>query len=113
MKLVFAIVHNKDADSCISGLTSAGFVCTRYNSYGGFLEKDNVTLLTCVDDGLVDGVLDVLRKRGRRRHEEVSAASVGSAPANGGTSNIFGAAVDVEVGGATVFVIDAERFERL
>jgi uncharacterized protein YaaQ len=113
MKLVFAIVHPKDADSCVSGLTSAGFVCTRYSSYGGFLEKDNVTLLTCVDDGLVDGVIEVLRKRGRRRHEEVSAASVGSSPAAGGPATIFGAAVDVEVGGATVFVIDAERFEKL
>ena len=73
-----------------------------------------MTLLTCVDDGLVDGVIEVLRKRGRRRHEEVSAASVGSAKTNGGpAASIFGAAVDVEVGGATVFVIDAERFEKL
>ena len=108
MKLVFAIVHPKDADSCVSGLTSAGFVCTRYSSFGGFLEKDNVTLLTCVDDGLVDNVIEVLRRRGHRRHEQLTAAVSG-----GDVASVFGAAVDVEVGGATVFVIDAERFEKL
>lgn len=107
MKVVFAVVHAKDADSSISGLNSAGFVCTRYASYGGFLEKDNVTLMTCVDDGLVDQVIDVLRAKGKRRHESLSAAGKGG----GSTQSV--SALDVEVGGGTVFVLDAERFEKL
>ena len=111
MKLVWAIVHPKDADGCVSALTSGGFVCTRYPSFGGFLDKENVTLMICVDAHLVDEVIEILRRRGRRRNEQVSASTLGVE--EGGVGTVAGAAVDVEVGSATVWVIDAERFEKL
>ncbi len=109
MKLVIAIIQAKDADACAGALTSAGFVCTRFNSFGGFLDRANVTLMIGVDDPLVEGVLDVLRRTGRLRSEALDAASSANAVNGSGGQG----AVDVEVGGATVFVVDIERFERI
>lgn len=109
MKLVIAIVQTKDADGCIDGLTNAGFVCTRFASFGGFLDKDNVTLLVGVADEQVDEVLEVLRMHAKRRAELLEAA----APVPGPIGVVVPPPVEVEVGGATVFVVDAEKFERL
>ncbi len=109
MKLVIAVVHPKDADACTDGLTSAGFICTRINSFGGFLDRQNVTLMVGVDTPLVDDVMAVLRRSARRRNETLEAGSaVGSV-----SSMTVPIPMDVEVGGATVFVVDVDRFEKL
>ena len=49
MKLIIAILHAKDAEACVTALNDAGFACTRLGSFGGFLERDNVTLLIGVE----------------------------------------------------------------
>jgi len=110
MKLVVAIVHTKNANDCADSLTRSGFVCTRVNSFGGFLEKDNVTLLVCVDDPRVDDAIAAIRSKARPRHEALE-SSVPMAAVGGGRRSSPG--LDVEVGGATVFVVPVERFERL
>ncbi len=109
MKLVVAFVHPKDADGCTSALTGEGFICTRINSQGGFLDRDHVTLLVGTDDTNVDQVLGILKGSARIRHEKVENES--SVAASGAT--VMPISFDVEVGGATVFVVDVDRFERL
>lgn len=109
MKLVVAIVQPDDANRCSDALTAAGFLCTRFESSGGFLDGKNVTLVIGVDDPLVDSVLDVLRKSSRERTQ--SAAPVATPDPSG--QGVAAMRMDVEVGGATVFVVDVDRFERL
>jgi uncharacterized protein YaaQ len=107
MKLLIAVIHPKDADACVAALTGAGFLCTRFASYGGFLDQDNVTLLVGVDAARVEEVLDILRARAKRRTEVLPGAA---------RQRVSGAAspsLDVEVGGATIFLVDIERFEKL
>ena len=104
MRLVLAIVHTKDANGCVIALNDAGFACTRLGSSGGFLDRENVTLLIGVEAAQVDTVIDLIRSRAKRRNERFqAAAAAGPAPHP----------VDVEVGGATVFVLAIDRFERL
>ncbi len=106
MKLLFAVIHPKDADACVAALTGAGFLCTRFASYGGFLDRDNVTLLIGVDAAQVEEVIDILRTRARRRTEVLPGAARQRA-------EMASPSLDVEVGGATIFVVDIERFEKL
>ena len=109
MKLVIAVVHAKDADGCTDALTAGGFICTRFNSFGAVLDRDNVTLMVGVDEPLVDDVVEVFRRTARRRHETVeTGAAVG---ATGGV--VMPVPMDVEVGGATLFVLDVDRFEKI
>lgn len=109
MRLVLAVVHSKDADACIAALTNAGFVCTRYASFGGFLDKDNVTLMIGVEAGQVGEVIEILRSRAKRRSELLQAATAMPAP----IGVMVPPPVEVEVGGGTVFVLEVDHFERL
>ena len=104
-----AVVQSKDADACIAALNSAGHVCTRFASFGGFLDKDNVTLMIGVDDAEVDTVIEILRGKAKQR-SEILAAGV---PAPVGIVVPPPPPLDVEVSGATVFVLDVARFEKL
>ena len=109
MRLILAILHSKDADSCVTVLNDAGFACTRLGTSGGFLDRENSTLLIGVEASQVDRVIELIRGRAKRRNERLPAAAAAARAA--------GAAppppVDVEVGGATIFVLAIDRFERL
>lgn len=109
MKMVMAIVQAKDADACSGALTNAGFSCTRFSTFGGFLDRDNVTLMVGVDVSQVDEVIGILRSRARRRNEVIET----SVPIPAPMGPVLAPPVDVEVGGATVFVLDVDRFEKL
>ncbi|MGH7610324.1 MAG: cyclic-di-AMP receptor [Candidatus Dormibacteria bacterium] len=104
MKLVVAIVHEQDTTRALEVLGGRGFGVTRLNSEGGFLQRRNSLLLLGVDDSLVDEAISTLRSVCRPRHEQLVA--------NGdpGTGELD---VEVEVGRATVFVLDLDRVERL
>jgi uncharacterized protein YaaQ len=109
VKLVVAIVHSDDAGSCTNALTDAGYDCTRLGTSGGFLQKGNATLLVGIDDLQVDAVIDVLRACARGRNEFINPVPATTEPVE-----LFAPfPVEVEIGGATVFVLDVERFERL
>lgn len=107
---MFAVVQAKDVEACADALTAGGFVCTRFATQGGFLDSTNCTLMIGVDDAQVDEVLDILRSRARRRVELLEAASL---PPIGAVTPLLAPAGDVEVGGATVFVVPLERLEKL
>ncbi len=106
---MFAVVQAKDVEACADALTAGGFVCTRFATQGGFLDSTNCTLMMGVDDAQVDEVVDILSSRARRRVELLEA----SLPPIGGVTPLLAPAVDVEVGGATVFVVPLERLEKL
>jgi uncharacterized protein YaaQ len=109
MKLVIAVVHGEDANSCSDALSDAGFVVTRFTTSGGFLQKGNATILTGVEDGRVDEVMGLLRKHARGRNEYMNPVPPMAEPAE----FFVPFPVEVQVGGATVFVLDVERFEKL
>ena len=105
MKLVFAIVSGDDSPAVSRALTKAGFFATRLASTGSFLSAGNTTFLTCVEAHRVNEVIDVIREKCHKRRQFVPTG----APADSGVNF----PVEVEVGGATIFVTDVERFEKL
>ncbi len=105
MKLIFAIVNGEDSQAVSKALSKAGFFATKLASTGSFLSAGNTTFLTCVENERVDEVIGVIRQKSHKRKQFVPT----SAPLDSGTSF----PVEVEVGGATVFVTDVERFEKL
>ena len=110
MKLVLAVVQAQDVEACADALTAAGFVCTRFATQGGFLDSSNCTLMIGVDEVQVEQVVDILQRRAQRRVQMVES----TLPFAGGPlAPVVAPPMDVEVGGATVFVLPLDRFEKL
>ncbi|MBC7233563.1 MAG: cyclic-di-AMP receptor [Chloroflexi bacterium] len=110
MKLILAIVQTADAKGLLDTLMSEGYRATKISSTGGFLVRGNTTILIGVEDNKVDAVLSTLRKCCRARREFVSPVVPLSDVA---TARGWTLPVQVEVGGATAFVLHVERFEHL
>jgi uncharacterized protein YaaQ len=108
MKLIIAVVQKRDADVALGALTGEGYFVTHVASTGGFLREGNVTLLMGVDDERVDGALAVLGKNCHRRRHFMPMPLTGAESGFGLHGHI-----EVEVGGATVFVFDVEQFEQI
>lgn len=109
MKLVFAIVSNDDGNIVLKELNKAGFSVTKMASTGGFLRAGNTTLLVGTEEEKVQTAVDVISKYSAKRKQVVFSPDPYIAGASGYTS--FPA--EVEVGGATIFVVDVERFEKV
>jgi uncharacterized protein YaaQ len=109
MKLVIAVVQERDADSLIQALTERGFYFTVVDSSGGFLRESNITLMIGVQTALVPEVLRILRQHSQARTRYVNPLMPLVEPAEFHIAS----PVEVYVGGATVFVLSVERYERI
>ena len=109
MKMVVAIMHDDDATECSDALSDKGIPSTKVESRGGFLQRGNATLLCGVSEQQVEVVLDVLRERSKSRTEFLNPMPPLVEPGD----FFVPYPVEVEVGGAIVFVLDVERFEKL
>ena len=107
MKLVFAIINSDDAGAVTRSLTKSGFSSTRLATTGGFLMAKNITLMVGVDEEKVSEAIDIIKEHCHSRKQIISTAS--------GVSRDFpiGMPVEVNVGGATIFVVDVEQFQRV
>lgn len=103
MKMVMAIIQADDAPKTMDALVQAGHRVTRLATTGGWLRRENVTLLLGVEEEHVDDVLKVLRSQGKRR------AAYRSMPVDI-TGSVDAEVFEVEVGGAIVFVLNVEEF---
>jgi uncharacterized protein YaaQ len=109
MKLVLAVVQGEDAGQAIQALNQVGISVTRFASSGGFLQQGNVTLMIGVDDERVEEVLDVIRRSCYKRSRYLNPMPPVVEPGE----MFMPFPVEVQVGGATVFVLDVEQFEKL
>ena len=100
MKLVLAIVSNDDSAAVSSALTRNGFQVTKLATTGGFL-------MAGVEDEQVDKVLEVIAEKSSKRTQIVPRTTT----ADVGMYSAF--PVQVTVGGATVFVLNVERYEKV
>jgi len=107
-QLILAIVQDEDAGPVIEALTRDGFRATRINTVGGFLRKGNATILVGVERERLHRALLIVRDNCETRTEYF----VPTAPGEVGEPYPLDP-IQVQVGGATVFVLDCERFERL
>ena len=106
MKLILAVVHNDDVPIVTSELNKAGFQSTKIASTGGFLSAGNTTFITGVEDEKLDEAIKIIKENGKKRTQLM--------PVNGafapGIMTAAGAIMEVQTGGATIFVIAVENF---
>ena len=88
MKLVVAVVQDRDAGPVIDALVQREYRSTRINTQGGFLRRGNATLLIGVEDEQVPDVLALIR-------ENIQATG------------------DQRTGAGTAFVLNVARFVRV
>lgn len=108
MKLVIAITQDADTANLVSKLTDEGFRVTKLASTGGFLKSGNTTLLIGVDDNKVDDLVEIIEKVCRPR--EVT-TTVSSMPLVEDTFIPY--PYNIKIGGATIFILDVDRYERI
>ena len=107
MKLIIAIINHDDAHSVIQNLTKNGFQVTKLSTTGGFLMAGNVTIMIGVSEDRLQEVMSLISKYSKSRKQVMP------------TSAEYGAGMypsvpfEVTVGGATVFILPVERFEKL
>jgi uncharacterized protein YaaQ len=109
VKLIVAIVHNDDAGTLVDALLDRDFRATRLHSSGGFLRQSNATIIVGVDEDQVEPVLEIVRATCVSRSQVVNPMPPIMEPGE----FFMPYPLEVEVGGATVFVLPVERFERL
>ena len=68
----------------------------------------NTTFLICCENECVDSVIDIIRQHSRKRTQYIPSAASFS-----GEATPISYPTEVSVGGATIFVTDIERFEKL
>lgn len=107
MKMIMAVVSGDDSNAVSAALTKARFSVTKLATTGGFLMSGNTTFLIGVDDDKVSEVIDIIAKHSKKRKQLVPSAGMMDV----GMYSAF--PVEVTVGGAIVFVMNVERFEKV
>ncbi len=107
-KLLLIIATDADADVLIQRLVERGYPATKVSSSGGFLRRGNVTILSGIDGRDVENVLAIVRQECQARTEFIPAQALPFPE-----SILPAEPIEVRVGGAIVFVIPVERFEKI
>ncbi len=111
MKLIFAVIRDKDANMATDALAQAHIGVTKLASTGGFLRDGNTTLMIGAQNDQVEEIMQILRENCAKRTQTEVVMPHGT----GGvaTWNLNYTPIKVEVGGATVFVLDMDQFIKL
>ncbi|NLX37198.1 MAG: hypothetical protein GXY68_10975 [Chloroflexi bacterium] len=107
MKLVFSIVNRDDRDALRQALMDEGFQATVVSTTGGFLREGNATFMIGVDDDKVPAVMRILKDTCHTRTRTVypTPPLVEMAP-------LISEPIEVQVGGAVVFVVPVDEYQR-
>ena len=109
MKLIIAIVQDEDAQKLTSTMMNDGFSVTKLATTGGFLRAGNTTFLIGVDQERLDHAMELIEKACKSRKQVATSPS----PVAGSAGVYVPYPVEVTVGGATVFVMDIEQFNKI
>ena len=107
MKLILAIVSNDDSASVSASLNNNSFQVTKLATTGGFLRAGNTTIIVGTDDDKVEHCIEIIGNESKRRTEIVPST------ASYDIGRYASFPVEVQVGGATIFVLDVEQFKKL
>jgi uncharacterized protein YaaQ len=104
MKLIMAIVQDKDSNRLANEFIDANIRATKLSSTGGFLKAGNSTFIIGIEDERVDEALELIKKTCQSRKQYVSTPMSLDVSLDGQVPY----PVEVEVGGSTVFVLPVE-----
>jgi uncharacterized protein YaaQ len=108
MKLILAVVQDKDSNNLLNALVEHNFRATKLASTGGFLKSGNTTFIIGTEDIRVNKALQIIEENCQSRKQLIAPFS----PMGGNADSYVPYPVEVEVGGATVFVLPVESFHQ-
>lgn len=108
MKLLLVVVQDTDVNILMEELIDKGFRVTKLSSTGGFLKSGNTTIFMGVDEDKMDECLKLIEANCKKR--KTTTAMVNPSM-QGAMFQTF--PVEIEVGGATVFVLDVDQFIKI
>ncbi|MCM3719901.1 cyclic-di-AMP receptor [Fictibacillus phosphorivorans] len=108
MKMIIAVVQDKDSSRLQDALVEKNYRATKLATTGGFLKSGNTTFMIGVEDAQIDEVMEIIRENCKSRNQMVAPVS----PMGGNADAYVPYPVEVEVGGATVFVLPVEKFQQ-
>ncbi|CAN7605474.1 hypothetical protein CN378_17205 [Bacillus sp. AFS015802] len=108
MKVIMAVVQDKDSNRLSNALMEHNFRSTKLASTGGFLKSGNTTFIIGTEDIRVEKALQVIKENCQSRDQMVAPVS----PMGGNADSYVPYPVEVAVGGATVFVLPVEQFHQ-
>lgn len=108
MKLIMAIVQDKDCNRLANEFIDANIRATKLSSTGGFLKAGNSTFIIGIEDDRVQDALELIKKTCQSRKQYVSTPMSLDISLDGQVPY----PVEVEVGGATVFVLPVDGFHQ-
>lgn len=106
-RLAVAIVQIDDVHDLWAALSERGLRATRIDAAGGFLRRENVMVLVATDEEGLIAFQGAVRLTCRTRMATWVPAI------EDGTVGLYAEPIEVEVGGAVVFVLPIERVEYL
>ncbi|WP_050613550.1 cyclic-di-AMP receptor [Bacillus testis] len=108
MKMIIAVVQDKDSNRLSSALVEHNFRATKLATTGGFLKSGNTTFMIGTEEIRVNKALQVIKDSCQSREQFVAPIS----PMGGNADSYVPYPVEVQVGGATVFVLPVEQFHQ-
>jgi uncharacterized protein YaaQ len=109
MKLVLAVVQDDDVDDLVERLVKEKVSSTKLASTGGFLREGNTTLMIGVEKEMVESVISIIKDICKSRKQTFTTPI----PPTGSAGVYIPYPIDIMVGGATIFVVDIDRFEKV
>lgn len=108
MKLVIAVIQDKDSNRLANAFIDENIRATKLPSTGGFLKAGNSTFIIGIEEGRVPEALAVIKKVCQSRKQYLSSTMSLDISMDGQVPY----PVEVEVGGATVFVLPVDGFHQ-
>jgi len=103
LKLMVAVVSHHDINDLLAAFTKNKIRATKLASSGGFLREGNTTLIIGLEDEAVDSVLEMVRENcSSRVVTRTDIMGIHESPMFNMTP------MEVEVSGATVFILPME-----
>jgi len=107
--MVIAIVHDHDAHKLLEALSKDRFKTTKMASTGGFLREGNTTFLIGTDAKHLEDLIGIIRENCKSRKKTIAPMS----PVANSLESYYSFPMEVQIGGATVFILDVEQFLKI
>ena len=108
MKLVIAVINNDDSRTAITALPGRDLFLTQLSTTGGFLMVGNTTLLIGTDESRLAELKEILKKYCVTRVKtNPSVDALGRGMLNHSVEET------VTIGGAVIFVLSVDEFEKI
>ena len=108
MKLLIAIVQDNDVNLLMDDLVDNKYSVTKLATTGGFLKEGNTTLLLGIEESKIEDCLKLIENNCKKRKTTTSFVN-----SNAQSPMFQSFPIEIEVGGATVFILDVDQFIKL